>query len=201
VTTALPDRAVRHVEQVMGMPISVALRGCHAGDARGAAAWAAAMAVLREADRVFSPFRPESAVSRLNRGELDLAHCPPAMAEVLALGEAARHASGGAFDVCRGGVLDPSGVVKGWAAERAAAQFAELPDTDFCLSAGGDITAAPSTPRLRPGASASRTPTTPAVSSRWCRCAPAPSPPRAPPAAARTSSTPAPDARRAASRR
>jgi FAD:protein FMN transferase len=140
VTTALPDRAVRHVEQVMGMPISVALRGCHAGDARGAAAWAAAMAVLREADRVFSPFRPESAVSRLNRGELDLAHCPPAMAEVLALGEAARHASGGAFDVCRGGVLDPSGVVKGWAAERAAAQFAELPDTDFCLSAGGDIT-------------------------------------------------------------
>ncbi len=30
-------------------------------------------------------------------------------------------------------------MVKGWAAERAAVCLAELPDTDFCLSAGGDI--------------------------------------------------------------
>jgi FAD:protein FMN transferase len=60
--------------------------------------------------------------------------------EVLALGAAAHRDSGGAFAVRRGGVLDPSGVVKGWATERAAAHLAELPDTDFCLSAGGDIT-------------------------------------------------------------
>ncbi|WP_445942289.1 FAD:protein FMN transferase [Pseudonocardia sp. T1-2H] len=40
----------------------------------------------------------------------------------------------------RGGRLDPSGVVKGWAADRAAAHLAQLPDTDFCLSAGGDLT-------------------------------------------------------------
>ncbi len=140
-TAALsPARTVRRVAHVMGMPISVALRGRHADDGRGAAAWAAALAVLREADRVFSTYRPESAVSRLNRGELDLAECPPAMAEVLALGEAARRDSGGAFDVCRGGVLDPSGVVKGWAAERASTRLAALPDTDYCLSAGGDIT-------------------------------------------------------------
>jgi FAD:protein FMN transferase len=31
-------------------------------------------------------------------------------------------------------------VVKGWAAERAAVHLAALPDTDSCLSAGGDIT-------------------------------------------------------------
>ena len=37
-------------------------------------------------------------------------------------------------------MLDPSGVVKGWAAERAATRLADLPDTDYCLSAGGDIT-------------------------------------------------------------
>jgi FAD:protein FMN transferase len=30
-------------------------------------------------------------------------------------------------------------VVKGWAVERAAAALRELPDTDFCLSAGGDL--------------------------------------------------------------
>ena len=62
------------------------------------------------------------------------------MAEVLALGEAAERDSGGAFAVRRGGVLDPSGVVKGWAAERAATHLAALPGTDFCLSAGGDLT-------------------------------------------------------------
>ncbi|MEN3298885.1 FAD:protein FMN transferase [Pseudonocardia sp.] len=145
-TPAIPStaggapRPVRHVEQVMGMPISVALRGRHAADARAHAAWSAALAVLREADRVFSTYRADSAISRLDRGELALGDCPPEVGEVLALGEAARRDSGGAFDVRRGGRLDPSGVVKGWAADRAAAHLAELPDTDFCLSAGGDLT-------------------------------------------------------------
>ena len=88
---------------------------------------------------MFSTYRADSAISRLGRGELTLADCPPEVAEVLALGEAAERDSGGAFAVRRGGVLDPTGVVKGWAAERAAAHLAALPGTDFCLSAGGDI--------------------------------------------------------------
>jgi thiamine biosynthesis lipoprotein len=137
--SATAPALVRHVEHVMGMPISVALRGRHADDDRGRAAWAATLAVLREADRVFSTYRHDSVICRLGRGELRLADCPPEVAEVLAIGQTARRASGGAFAVNRGGVLDPSGVVKGWAAERAAAHLAALPDTDFCLSAGGDI--------------------------------------------------------------
>ncbi|MBV9923303.1 MAG: FAD:protein FMN transferase [Pseudonocardia sp.] len=124
----------------MGMPISLALRGRHAADARGEAAWEAALAVLRAADRVFSTYRADSVVSRLGRGELALGGCPPEVGEVLAIGAAAERATGGAFAVCREGVLDPSALVKGWATERAAAAFAALPDTDFCLSAGGDIT-------------------------------------------------------------
>jgi thiamine biosynthesis lipoprotein len=134
----------REVEQVMGMPISLALRGRHAGDQRGRDAWARALAVLRGVDRVFSTYRPESFVSRLGRGEIDLDGCPPEVAAVLALGEQARVASDGAFDVRRRGprgdlLLDPSGVVKGWAVERAARAFDHLPDTDVCLSAGGDM--------------------------------------------------------------
>jgi FAD:protein FMN transferase len=133
----------RYVAHVMGMPISLALRGRHADDDL-AAAWAAALDVLRAADRVFSTYRADSVISRLGRGEITLAGCAPADAaqvrEVLALGEAAERASGGAFAVWRVGVLDPSGVVKGWAAERAAAHLAALPDTDLCISAGGDLT-------------------------------------------------------------
>jgi thiamine biosynthesis lipoprotein len=94
---------------------------------------------------VFSTYRDDSCVSLLGRGEIGLEDCPPEVAEVLALGERARVESDGAFSVRRPGpdgapVLDPSGVVKGWAVERAAAALAALDDTDFCLSAGGDLT-------------------------------------------------------------
>ena len=148
----------RHVEHVMGMPISLALRGRHAADSCGAAAWADAVAVLREADRVFSTYRPDSVISLLGRGDLTLSGCPREVAaqvrEVLVLGDAAERDSGAAFALCRDGVLDPSGVVKGWATERAAAHLAALADTDFCLSAGGDITCRtldPSAPPWRIG--------------------------------------------------
>ena len=148
---------VRSVAHVMGMPISLALRGRHAADEAGRSAWIEVMASLREADLVFSTYRPESVISRLGRGEIGPGDCPPEVAEVLALGERATEQSGGAFAVRRPGpdgapVLDPSGVVKGWAVERAAAALRALPDTDFCLSAGGDLTCRAD----RPGAPAWR---------------------------------------------
>jgi FAD:protein FMN transferase len=135
----------RYVEHVMGMPISLALRGRHTDDLAARAAWAEVVVELREVDRVFSTYRDDSCVSLLGRGEIGLEDCPPEVAEVLDLGERTRGESGGAFSVLRPGpdgepVLDPSGVVKGWAVERASAALAGLDDTDFCLSAGGDLT-------------------------------------------------------------
>jgi thiamine biosynthesis lipoprotein len=129
----------RYVDHVMGMPISLALRGAHTDDDEARGAWAEAMAALRDVDRVFSTYRPDSVISRLALGELGLDDCPPEVAEVLALGELARLQSRGAFDVRRNGLLDPSGVVKGWAVERAARPLRALPGTDVCLSAGGDL--------------------------------------------------------------
>jgi thiamine biosynthesis lipoprotein len=130
---------VRRVGHVMGLPISLAIRGRHAADAAGRAAWVEVMAELHEVDRVFSTYRPDSFVSRLGRGEITVAQCPPEVAEVLALGDLAERQSQGAFRVRRAEVLDPSGVVKGWAVDRAAAHLHALADTDFCLSAGGDM--------------------------------------------------------------
>jgi thiamine biosynthesis lipoprotein len=129
----------RYVEHVMGMPVSLALRGRHTGDTAALGAWAEAVAALRDADRVFSTSRPDSFVSRLDRGEVAVEDGPPEVAEVLALGELARLQSHGAFDVRRDGRLDPSGVVKGWAVGRAVRPLLALPDTDVCLSAGGDL--------------------------------------------------------------
>lgn len=147
-TTALSptaDRAVHRVEHIMGMPITLALRGRHTDDAEARDAWAAVLACLRDADRVFSTYRPDSVISRLGRGEITLSGCPPEVAEVLDIACRAERASGGAFSARRPGpdgtvTLDPSGVVKGWAVDRAAATLRDLAGTGFCLCAGGDMT-------------------------------------------------------------
>jgi len=134
----------RDVVQVMGLPVSVALRGRHAGDDLAQAAWVRAQTELHEADALFSRYRAGSWVSRHNAGAADLADAPQEVREVLALAEAARVASVGAFDVWRPGrdgrtVLDPDGVVKGWAVHRAARHLVALPGTDACLGGGGDV--------------------------------------------------------------
>jgi thiamine biosynthesis lipoprotein len=134
----------RYVAHLMGMPVSLALRGRHSEDAVGREAWDRCVAELTEVDRVFSTYRDDSVISRLSRGEIDLADCPHEVHEVLALGERARAESAGAFDVRRPGpdgvpTLDPSGVVKGWAVQQASAHLCALRDTDVCLSAGGDM--------------------------------------------------------------
>jgi thiamine biosynthesis lipoprotein len=134
----------RRVEHVMGMPISLALRGRHAETTQSDEAWNAVLEQLRWVDRVFSTYRADSLVSRIDRGELSIEECPPELNEVLALGAKAETESGGRFSVWlpdgRGARrLDPSGVVKGWAAQRASGVLAALDDTDFCLSAGGDM--------------------------------------------------------------
>ena len=152
---ATTRETARRVEHVMGMPISLALRGRHLADDRARAAWSQVMSALHEVDRVFSTYRPDSFVARLGRREIDVADCPPEVAEVLALGERAECESGGAFRIRRPGpggtpTLDPDGVVKGWAVERAARHLHALPDTDFCLSAGGDLVCRTLDPDARP---------------------------------------------------
>ena len=137
-------RILRRVEHLMGMPVSVALRGRHADTSTGRQAWQAVTEQLREVDRIFSTYRADSVIRRLGRGELTLDQCPPEVADVLELGREAEQQSGGAFsttlpDEDGRGRLDPSGVVKGWATERASQFLLDLDDTDFCLSAGGDV--------------------------------------------------------------
>ena len=134
---------VARVQQVMGMPVSIHLRGT-AGPTARAAAVDAVYAELREVDRLFSTYTPDSEISRLGRGEVTVDDCDPLVSEVLALADDARRRTGGYFDVHlpdRAGTrrLDPSGLVKGWAAERAARHLTALVGDDHYLNAGGDI--------------------------------------------------------------
>lgn len=126
------SRAV-HVERVMGTVVSLDVRG----PAPDPAVLAAAFASLHEADARFSPFREDSEVRRFDRG--DVADPSPDLRAVLDRCEALRIETGGFFDAHAGGRFDPSALVKGWAAQRAADLLSAGGVRDFCLSAGGDL--------------------------------------------------------------
>ncbi|HJY59785.1 MAG TPA: FAD:protein FMN transferase, partial [Streptosporangiaceae bacterium] len=83
---------------------------------------AEAVAGLHRADATFSTWRPDSSVSGLRRGEITSAQAPAEVAEVLERCAVARDLSGGWFDPwAMPGGFDPSGFVKGWAAQNALA--------------------------------------------------------------------------------
>ncbi|PFG41692.1 thiamine biosynthesis lipoprotein [Isoptericola jiangsuensis] len=135
---------MRRVVEVMGVPISFHLpghRGLAATDPAAAErAVDDAVDVLRAADRRFSRHRPGSELTAVRRGLLDVADASPALQEVVARGQAAERASDGAFRLTGpDGLLDTDGVVKGWAAQRAADLLTARGVTDLCLNAGGDV--------------------------------------------------------------
>ena len=120
----------------MGMPIVLDLR-----DELDAGVLESMWNVLRQADAIFSTYKDDSEISRLNRGELALEDAHPDVREVLALCDQLRVITGGYFDaraVMEGGV-DPSGLVKGWAVDRAGEVLDEAGATNYSLNAGGDI--------------------------------------------------------------
>jgi FAD:protein FMN transferase len=93
--------AYRRVAHRMGMPISLALRGRSAGSVEAEAAWQEALRELDRVDAMFSTYRTDSVVSRLDRAELTLSEVSSEVAEVLEIGERARVESDGAFAVWR----------------------------------------------------------------------------------------------------
>jgi thiamine biosynthesis lipoprotein len=102
---------------------------------------------LRHADEVFSPFKANSAVSRIRDGRLPLAdlgsHPDSAeVREVIDLCASLKAQSEGAFDARAVGdppVFDPCGAVKGWAAERASDVLVGCGLVRHVLGAGGDV--------------------------------------------------------------
>ncbi|MEU6227638.1 FAD:protein FMN transferase [Streptomyces sp. NPDC047042] len=130
---------MRRVEHIMGFPISLLIEdeSPPTGAADAVFAW------LHEVDARFSPFKADSEVSRLDRGELGYGELSADLTEVLGLCEEYRVATQGAFDVrLPGRGLDPCAMVKGWAVQRAAERLEAAGVRTYCLNAGGDVAAA-----------------------------------------------------------
>jgi AraC-like DNA-binding protein len=130
----------------MGLPVSIHLRGDRLTAQDVEQRIAAVFTALRRVDAVLSPYRDGSDLSAWERGALRLADADPMLAQVVALCDEARQRTEGWFDPRglpdpRTGEprYDPSGLVKGWAVERAARHLSTLDSYGWCLNAGGDV--------------------------------------------------------------
>jgi FAD:protein FMN transferase len=126
---------VKHVEHCMGTVFSI--------DIRDPGLWTAALAQtvswLHRVDAIFSTYKPDSDISRVQRGALRVADADPLVAEVLELCADVETRTRGYFTARRGHTIDPTGLVKGWAIDRAARILTRHGATNFAINGGGDI--------------------------------------------------------------
>lgn len=105
---------------------------------------------FRRVDDLFSTWRVDSEISRLARGELARGDLSVETRTVLDLCDDVMVETHGAFDIHVGadprvapreglGRIDPSGMVKGWALDRAAERLEAHGVSNFMLNAGGDV--------------------------------------------------------------
>ena len=95
---------------------------------------------FQKVDEDFSTYKRDSEVSRIRRGELEVADASDDVKEVWRLCEHARELTLGAFDPWKvEGGFDPSGLVKGWAADVAAKMLVSAGVESVLINAAGDL--------------------------------------------------------------
>ncbi len=124
-----------HVEHCMGTVFTIDIRdpGCWDAAIADAVRW------LHRVDAVFSTYRVDSDISRIQRGELRVAEADPEVGTVLELCAQVATATGGAFTAMPQGRLDPTGLVKGWAVERASRLLGAHGAVNHAVNGGGDL--------------------------------------------------------------
>ncbi len=93
-----------------------------------------------QVDIQFSTYKNDSEIMRINRSEIMEHEYSLEMQEIFALAEKTKKETDDYFDIKKpDGSLDPSGIVKGWAIQQAAAQLSDMGYANFYIDAGGDI--------------------------------------------------------------
>ncbi|HEU5373969.1 MAG TPA: FAD:protein FMN transferase [Ktedonobacteraceae bacterium] len=126
---------MKHTRLIMGMPITLEVVDATVTQADLDQIFAFFVSV----DETFSTYKETSEISRINRGELSAAQASSVVSTILAFSEQTRQDTQGYFDIHRDGIIDPSGIVKGWAIQQAAHLLEEQGFQHFFIEAGGDI--------------------------------------------------------------
>jgi thiamine biosynthesis lipoprotein len=95
---------------------------------------------VHQVDELFSTYKESSIITQLRRGEIEIEHCPPEVIEVWNLCAFVKELTEGAFDpwAIKGG-FDPSGLVKGWAADNCAEILLAAGAKHIQVNAAGDL--------------------------------------------------------------
>jgi len=90
-------------------------------------------------DKKFSTYKEDSEISQINRGELKEWDYSLEMKKILKLSEETKKATNGYFDINFNGVLDPSGLVKGYAVFQGAEILRKKGFLNYFVEIAGDI--------------------------------------------------------------
>lgn len=129
-----------HQEEVWGTVVTFDVRDEEL-DAGAREAIDEAVRFLHDVDAWFSTYRVDTPITALRMGLLREDEAPPVVREVLHSCRSVRDLTEGVFDPWRvpGGV-DPSGYVKGWAADVAADLIVSRGYLNVAVNAAGDVT-------------------------------------------------------------
>ena len=125
---------VRHVRRSMGTAIAISVPSEAADLVEPAFRW------LDWVDRTFSVHSPQSVVSQIGAGRLQVGDADPLVQSVLAICVEMEEMTDGWFlPRSPDRPLDPSGFVKGWAVDRVIDDIAAAGVENASVSAGGDV--------------------------------------------------------------
>lgn len=126
---------MKKVRLIMGMPIEIEIVAPDAAEI-----FEKAFEYLVAVDKRFSTYKEGSEISRINRGEIAEESMSRDMHDIFALAEKTKKETHGFFDMRRpDGLIDPSGIVKGWAIRNTAALIRDAGYKNYFVNAGGDI--------------------------------------------------------------
>jgi thiamine biosynthesis lipoprotein len=127
---------MKQTRAIMGMPITVEIVDATATND----IFDEIFGYFSYVDETFSTYKPDSEIMRINRGELAKTDWSDDVKTVFAMADETKQKTDGFFDIKKpDGSYDPSGIVKGWAIENAAAIATNAGFKNFFIDAGGDI--------------------------------------------------------------
>ena len=126
---------MKQTRLIMGMPVTLEI----VDDSARQEIFDRVFTYFESIDEKFSTYKAGSEISRVNRHELAPEETSAEMKTVFALAERVRRKTKGYFNIRRGDIIDPSGLVKGWAIFHAAEMIRQSGIGNFYVEAGGDF--------------------------------------------------------------
>ena len=120
---------------IMGMPVAINIADRNATEEDISEVFS----YFHYIDKKFSTYKKDSEISQINRGELKEFQYSKEMKKILSLCEKTKKQTNGYFDININGILDPSGLVKGYAIFEGAKILRKKGYKNFSVEIAGDI--------------------------------------------------------------